>query len=74
MDDNTAIETVTIVRTTANEIVVDFHHRMTVIPLDEQRQQWHTVTPETAQECLDPFSGTQMDAYQGSTAVIQSGE
>jgi putative SOS response-associated peptidase YedK len=67
-EDGDPMLTFTIVTTTANELVGQFHERMPVIVPPEKFERWLDVT-QNVDDLLAPFPAERMEAYRVSTRV-----
>jgi putative SOS response-associated peptidase YedK len=61
--------TVTVVTTTANDLVSSVHHRMPVVLAPDEERAWLHDGPEARADLLDPFPAETMRSYPVSTAV-----
>jgi putative SOS response-associated peptidase YedK len=69
---NKEIQSYTIITTAANGVVGKIHHRMPVILLREDEDEWlnpDIIEPERLLPLLKPYPDTEMIAYPVSTAV-----
>lgn len=64
-----SLETVTIVTTEANDVVAPIHHRMPVILERDAEREWLRADVDQALDLLDPYAGSDLQAYPISTRV-----
>ncbi|AEH36679.1 SOS response-associated peptidase [Halopiger xanaduensis] len=68
-DDDTALETFTVLTAEPNDLVADLHHRMAVILEPDREREWLTADDPKAEGLLEPYPADEMRAYPVSTAV-----
>jgi putative SOS response-associated peptidase YedK len=64
-----AVETFTIVTTAPNDLVAEYHHRMSVILPPDAENRWLTADTDEAADLCEPYPAENMTAYPVSTAV-----
>lgn len=67
--DDQALDSFTILTTTANEFMSDIHHRMPVIPEQSEALSWLNATVDERRSLTTPYQGDDMYAWKVGRAV-----